>query len=308
MRSLIVAVNKLDLSGAEAAERFREVESTLSSWIRKTLGGFKKTVFVPVSGTEGINVVKRGFQPWYEGPSLVEAINALEETKRPAAKPLRMVVADVYRKAALSTHVVAGGKIEAGHVSVGDVVCAAPGGKLLKVKTVVGHGGDAGAAYALAGENVELGLLPLDKSQDVEPGHLKVGDLLCDPHELASVPLECSAKITALWSTEAPLLAGTHLRFHTQSSQVGCVLQKIVCVHNADGRRVRKRAVRPRGDGGGGFVISGARSARDFQRLSTFGKVSSPETWERRWRRESWRRFRRRRRSTGKPSAGENAW
>lgn len=35
--------------------------------------------------------------PWYEGPSLIQAIDSLETPKRPVEKPLRIPINDVYK-------------------------------------------------------------------------------------------------------------------------------------------------------------------------------------------------------------------
>lgn len=55
--------------------------------------------FVPASGLSGENVSKRdpsgGLSAWYDGPTLLEAIDAFSPAAKAVDKPFRMCVADV---------------------------------------------------------------------------------------------------------------------------------------------------------------------------------------------------------------------
>jgi len=47
--------------------------------------------FIPISGWNGDNMLEKSDNmKWYNGPVLVEALDALEPPKRPKDKPLRL--------------------------------------------------------------------------------------------------------------------------------------------------------------------------------------------------------------------------
>ena len=52
---------------------------------------FMQVPFVPISGFQGDNMIDRSSNlPWYKGPTLLEALDAIEPPKRPSDKPLRL--------------------------------------------------------------------------------------------------------------------------------------------------------------------------------------------------------------------------
>ncbi|CAK9051346.1 HBS1-like protein (ERFS), partial [Durusdinium trenchii] len=143
-------------------------------------GGYAETdlVFCPVSGLTGANLVERlpaGVADWYEGPSLAESIDTMPPVQRPAGKPLRMVVVDVFKTILLGPITVSG-KIEAGVLEEGDQVLVAPNGVPARVKAIQRHLGREVEAvkFAKAGENVDVGLA------GIEDNMVNSSCVLCD--------------------------------------------------------------------------------------------------------------------------------
>jgi elongation factor 1-alpha len=57
----------------------------------------EKINFIPISGWTGDNMLENSdLMKWYNGPTLVEALDSLEQPKRPKDKPLRIPIQDVY--------------------------------------------------------------------------------------------------------------------------------------------------------------------------------------------------------------------
>jgi elongation factor 1-alpha len=89
---MVVAINKMD-EVDYSEKRYEEVKTDLSGHLKKV--GFKlsKVTIVPVSGWEGDNITEKSANMgWYEGPTLLEALDSLSAPKRPTDKPLRIPV------------------------------------------------------------------------------------------------------------------------------------------------------------------------------------------------------------------------
>lgn len=170
---IIVAVNKLD-TVAWSRERFDEIKDQVSGFLSVTGFQQKNIAFVPVSGLQGDNLVRRSTDPaasWYTGPTLVEELENSEPNARALAKPLRMTISEVYRT--MQSPVTVSGRIDAGSLQTGDALLVQPSSEKAYVKSI--QADDAPADWAVAGQNVVLHLSHID------PIHVKVGDIICDP-------------------------------------------------------------------------------------------------------------------------------
>ena len=126
-----VAVNKLDLVGFRR-KRFARIEEE----IRRFLGsvGIVPSYLVPISAREGDNIAtKSSRMPWYDGPTLLGALDSFSPAREATGLPLRFPVQDVYvwdRKRIYA------GRVESGSVSPGARVVFSPSGKPAVVRTV----------------------------------------------------------------------------------------------------------------------------------------------------------------------------
>jgi sulfate adenylyltransferase subunit 1 len=168
VRHLLVAVNKMDLAGY-SEKVFRAIERdfrAVLSQIAEDTGTPVETRFIPVSALAGDNVVHRSpAMPWYTGPSLLEALEALPASLQDAAQPFRFPVQRVVRP----DHTFRGfaGQIAAGTVRVGDPIVVQPSGTRAQVQRIVTWDGDlqqAGAPLSVT--------LVLDREVDISRGDL----------------------------------------------------------------------------------------------------------------------------------------
>ncbi|KAJ3091066.1 HBS1-like protein, partial [Quaeritorhiza haematococci] len=131
---LVVAVNKLDVMNWSQA-RYQEIVNKLTAFL--TQAGFRKSkvTFIPTSGYTGENLLKREneeLKKWYSGPTLVEQIDRFEVPQRPIDKPFRLSVVDFFKGSISSAGgggsgaVSMSGRIESGHVQIGDQVAVMP--------------------------------------------------------------------------------------------------------------------------------------------------------------------------------------
>jgi len=144
VRELVVAVNKMDLVGY-SREVFEQIRADFLALEPKMRGA--RLAFIPVSALEGDNVVERsGRMPWYEGPPLLEHLEAIEPEGETAAAPLRFPVQYVVRPHDGFRGFA--GRIEAGRVRPGDAVTELPSGRRTRVARIVTFDGELEEAVA----------------------------------------------------------------------------------------------------------------------------------------------------------------
>lgn len=135
IRQLAVLVNKMDLvDGSE------DVFSRIAAEYRAFLANLQiePSCIIPVSGATGDNIVHRAERSrWYDGPTVLEALDAFEPEPPPVDAPFRLPVQGVYKftEDDDERRIVAG-RVAAGHVNVGDEIVFLPSGKKSRVKTI----------------------------------------------------------------------------------------------------------------------------------------------------------------------------
>ena len=176
---LIVAVNKLDTVGW-SQERYDEITQQVSGFLAATGFQTKKVTFVPVSGLNGDNLVRKASDPaaaWYTGSTLLEELEASEPGARDLAKPLRMSISEVFRTQ--QSPVSVSGRIETGLLQMGDALLVQPSGEKAYVKSLLVD--EESKDWAVAGQNIVIHL------SNIDPIHVRVGDIICDPAK----PIQC---------------------------------------------------------------------------------------------------------------------
>jgi bifunctional enzyme CysN/CysC len=118
---VIVLVNKMDLVG-NSERRFDEVAEQIREYC--TSIGLQPAHIVPISAREGTNLVRAdGVMRWYDGPSAVEALDALRRPETPSDLPLRIPIQDVYH---FDGRRIIVGRVESGVLRSGDTVVFSP--------------------------------------------------------------------------------------------------------------------------------------------------------------------------------------
>lgn len=128
VKQMVVAVNKMDDPTVNYSEsRYNDIRGEVESYLKKV--GYKptKVTFVPISGWEGDNVTEKSENlPWYNGPTLLGALDGVTPPKRPVDKSLRIPIQDVYKIGGIGTVPV--GRVETGIIKPGMNVKFAPSG------------------------------------------------------------------------------------------------------------------------------------------------------------------------------------
>jgi elongation factor 1-alpha len=139
VKQMIVVVNKMDDKSVNWSEdRFNEIKNEVSGFLKKIGYNPEKIPFIPISGFNGDNMLEKSTNlPWYKGPTLLEALDAIVPPKRPSEKPLRVPLQDVYKIGGIGTVPV--GRVETGVLKPGMVVTFAPPMITTEVKSVEMH-------------------------------------------------------------------------------------------------------------------------------------------------------------------------
>jgi len=193
IRQVIVAVNKMDVVNYDQ-KRYEQIKAEVSK-LMKLLGyDPSKVPFIPVSALKGDNIKEKSNNtPWYNGPTLLEALDTIQPPPRPVDKPFRLPIQDVYTITGAGTVVV--GRIETGVLKVGDRVVIMPPAKVGDVRSIETH--HMKLEDAKPGDNVGINIRGIEK-EDVKRGDV-MGHLANPP----TVAEEIVARIAVLWHPTA---------------------------------------------------------------------------------------------------------
>ncbi|KAL5615440.1 hypothetical protein BROUX41_005485 [Berkeleyomyces rouxiae] len=170
IQRIVVAINKLDMVNW-SQDRYDEIKEQITAFLYKFDFSPNNLQFVPISGLNGDNVVTRPNNDsfsWYQGPTLVEALDRDEPLPRVLDHPMRMMISDLWSTGA--GKLTASGRIEIGTVQVGDQLLITPSKESCYVQSIlVGH---ETRDWAVAGENVDFVVV------GVEATSINAGDVL----------------------------------------------------------------------------------------------------------------------------------
>jgi sulfate adenylyltransferase subunit 1 len=194
VRHLLIAVNKMDLVAFdEAIFRSIEVEfRALLARIAADTGRPAHPIFVPVSALGGDNVVHRSAaMDWYDGPTLLELLEALPVAADTNDAPFRFPVQRVCRPDQRFRGFA--GQIASGTIRVGDSISALPSGRTAQVSRIVTYDGDLTEAHAPLSVTLAL-------SEELD---ISRGDLIVSIGTPAALSDSCEAAV--VWMDDRPL-------------------------------------------------------------------------------------------------------
>jgi bifunctional enzyme CysN/CysC len=196
--NIIIAVNKMDRVGYDKA-KYEAIAGEFVAYAHKL--GVSNVEVIPCSALQGVNVVARGSKetPWYQGRTLLEALEGVEVGRHEGLKELRFPIQLVNRPDANFRGYA--GTIASGEIAVGDAVLALPSRKASKVREITTADGPldkAGAAQAVT--------VVLEDEID-----LSRGDVLVHSDHRPTLARTFDAHL--IWMGEAPLLPGKRYEF-----------------------------------------------------------------------------------------------
>ncbi|MBX9578268.1 MAG: adenylyl-sulfate kinase [Chthoniobacterales bacterium] len=190
IKQVIVLLNKMDL-----IDRDESLFKIRAEEIEKLFSQYELVLpqMIPIVARSGENLVTRSAKmSWYQGPTVLEALEKMTAAPSLENKPLRLVVQDVYR---FDQRRLIVGRVESGTLHVGEEVIFWPGRKTSRVRSIEEWGTAEQPQSATAGKSVAI---TLEDPLFVERGY--VGSAKAEP------PLEgreISARI--FWLDAEPL-------------------------------------------------------------------------------------------------------
>jgi len=213
---LIVAVNKMDLVDYEES-RYRETVEEVKELLKQVQFNTADASFIPSSAFEGDNVAEvSDNMPWYDGPTILEALNDLPEPEPPTDAPLRLPIQDVYTISGIGTVPV--GRIETGEMFPGDDVVFQPSDVGGEVKTVEMHHEEVDSAGP--GDNVGFNVRGIGKDD------IRRGDV-CGPADDPPTVAETFQAQIVVMQHPSVITAGYTPVFHAHTAQVACTIESI---------------------------------------------------------------------------------
>jgi bifunctional enzyme CysN/CysC len=259
VRHVVVVVNKMDLVDYSQAV-FERVSGEYGRFL--TSIGLEMPMILPVSARLGDNVAARGNNlPWFKGPSVLQALDAIPAAAEITDRPLRFPIQDVYR---FDHRRILAGRIEAGMLKAGDQLLFLPTGRTSVVRSIESWNTPQVASLS-AGDPAGV---TLADQLFVERGAIAVHTI-----DAPSLATEFTARI--FWLGRTPLTAGKRYKLKLVTQEVECEIKTLEEVIDASTVETIKGADSVRTNDAAKVVIHTRRPvAVDlFERVPTMGRL-----------------------------------
>lgn len=196
VKQVAIVINKMDRVDF-SKDRFDAIRHEISDHLAGL--GVTPTAVIPISARNGDGVAARTPAiAWYQGPTVVQALDGLVPARANDELPLRLPVQAIYK---FDDRRILAGRIESGSLAAGDEIVIEPAGKLAKIKSVEGWPQAPGPDKLVAGYSVGI---TLDRELFVERG-----DVIAHVPSAPSEARRLRARI--FWLHDQPLSAGATL-------------------------------------------------------------------------------------------------
>ncbi len=210
IKQVAVVVNKMDRVDFSAA-RFSEISDEISAHL---IGlGVTPAAVIPISARDGDGVAERTPRiGWYNGPTVVEALDALEPARPLEQLALRLPVQAIYK---FDDRRIVAGRIESGRLAAGDEIVIMPAGKIAKIRSVEGWPVTPVKGAQTAGRSVGI---TLDRELFIERGDV-IAHVGTSPRDTRRL------RARIFWLHDKPLATGASIlvRLGTRESRATVV-------------------------------------------------------------------------------------
>jgi len=130
LKQVIAVLNKMDAVGYDK-RRFAEVKAELTAFLTEI--SITPSFIIPISAKEGDNIAKKSKRmPWYDGSTVLKALDSFTPRATEKDRPLRFAVQDVYKN---EKRIVVG-RVESGTLHAGEKVTVLPSGEATEVTSI----------------------------------------------------------------------------------------------------------------------------------------------------------------------------
>lgn len=222
LKQVAVCINKMDLIAYDRAA-FEAIREEYRAFLDHV--GISALTFIPLSGREGDNLVHRSKRmTWYDGPTLIEQIDAFRKEPPPRDKPLRLPVQDVYKFTAQGDdRRIVAGRIETGTLREGDEVLFQPSGKRSRVASIETFNSSK-LTEAYAGQSTGVTL--------TEQIYVQPGELLCRADQPAP-RATTQFRVNLFWLGRQPMIPNKRYKMKLAGARVPVWLREVVTVLDA---------------------------------------------------------------------------
>jgi len=231
VKQMIVCINKMDDKSVNySVDRYTEIKDELTKFLGKCGYNPKKIPFIPISGWHGDNMLSRSSNmKWYKGPIMLEALDSITPPTRPANKPLRLPLQDVYKIGGIGTVPV--GRVETGTLKAGMVVRFAPNGVTTEVKSVEMH--HEVMEEAQPGDNVGFNV------KNVSVKDIKRGNVCGDSKNDPPLPADSFDAQVIVLDHPNKIMAGYTPVLDCHTAHIACRFNKLlVLIDKRNGRKL----------------------------------------------------------------------
>lgn len=199
VRQVAVVINKMDRVGFDP-ERFTALADEIGAHLAGI--GVNPTAIVPASARNGDGIAARTpALAWYGGPTVIEALDRFSPARPVGELPLRLPVQAVYRTP--DKRIIAG-RVETGHIAVGDEIVVVPSGQTARVTALETWPVRAGIdAPREAGAGRSIGFT-IDRDLFVDRGHV-IASVAVRPGTVRRL------RARVFWLHQTPLALGSTL-------------------------------------------------------------------------------------------------
>ncbi|HEX5077826.1 MAG TPA: adenylyl-sulfate kinase [Geminicoccaceae bacterium] len=207
-----VLVNKMDLVDY-GADRFGAVAEEYRDYLERL--GVEPMGFIPISAREGDNIAVRSKRmPWYQGPTVLAALDQFRAGAAPVERPLRLPIQDVYK---FDERRILAGRIESGRLEVGDELLFSPSNKTAKIRSIEAWHVPSPPREGSAGQSIGI---TLDEQIFVERGEVA--------SHRQQAPIESNVfRAHLFWLGRKPLEPGNRYTLKLNASETEVTVQAI---------------------------------------------------------------------------------
>ncbi len=215
IRQVAVVVNKMDLVGFDR-DHFAGIEREYREFLAEV--GITPQYFIPIAARSGDNVAARSTElRWYDGPTVLDAVDGFAKQPALTHLPLRLPVQDVYKWGHRGDDArIIAGRVETGSLRVGDRVLFSPSNKTATVASIerwnapVPERADAGRSVGVT----------LDQQLFIERG--EVLSHVAQPPEVGN-----ALRVNLFWLGKRPLEAGRTYKLKLATAQTEVKLEHV---------------------------------------------------------------------------------